>query len=143
MKTKRFNFRTLLSVTTGRLLTKDSKDGGNGIEDMYELLGWMTGDEPFTHSLGRFCKECKPWLLRWFPELATVDDDIRRVCEKSKGYDKVGRYETIERLMVAVQVTLGKTWYNVPKIPADDHETKDPVAELEERLGTSDGIVVI
>ena len=41
-QTKRFSLRTVLTVTTGRLLTAPTEDGGNGIGDLYEILGWIT-----------------------------------------------------------------------------------------------------
>ncbi len=62
-ETKRFSLRTILTVTTGRLLTKPRDDRDNGIDDLYKLLGWMTDDSPFTHQLGRFSDECKPVLM--------------------------------------------------------------------------------
>ncbi len=70
-ETKVFPLRVLLTVTTGRLLTQSRGPRDNGIGDLYELLGWMTNDEPFTHQLPRFADECKPWILQWFPELQT------------------------------------------------------------------------
>lgn len=69
-QTKRFSLRTVLTVTTGRLLTAPTEDGGNGIGDLYEILGWITMESsPNTHQLGRFADECKPYLFRFFPEL--------------------------------------------------------------------------
>lgn len=71
MSTKKFPLRDVLTVTTGRLLTKGKGKDDNGIGDLYKILGHMTGDDGvMTHQLGRFSEECKPWLLKWFPELA-------------------------------------------------------------------------
>lgn len=67
--TKKFPLRVLLTVTTGRLLTEQKSEDDNGIGDLYDILGWMTDDSPMTHQLGRFAEECKPSLLKWFPEL--------------------------------------------------------------------------
>lgn len=69
MATKTFPLGVVLTVTTGRLLTKSKSQNDNGIGDLYDILGHMTGDSPFTHQLGRFAAECKPWLYRWFPEI--------------------------------------------------------------------------
>jgi len=60
---KTFDVRVILSATTGRLVTKSQGPDDNGIGDLYELLGWMTDDSPFTHQIPRFMQECKPWLL--------------------------------------------------------------------------------
>lgn len=74
MTTKAFDIGTVLSITTGRLLTKPTNEHtGNGIGHLYEILGHMTNDVPFTHSLGRFSDACKPVLLETFPELSGVD----------------------------------------------------------------------
>lgn len=74
--TKQFSLRTILTVTTGRLLTVSNGLNDNGIGDLYEILGWMTGDSPFTHQLGRFAEECKPILMETFPDLAVFNDRL-------------------------------------------------------------------
>ena len=45
MNTKTFSLRTILTVTTGRLLTKGKTERDNGIGDLYEILGWMSGEK--------------------------------------------------------------------------------------------------
>ena len=70
---KEFALRTVLTVTTGRLLTKPVSKDNNGIGDLYELLDYMTGESPFTHTLGRFSEECKPILLALYPELKEAE----------------------------------------------------------------------
>ena len=137
-ETKRFAARVLLSVTTGRLLTTPNGPDDNGIGDLYELLGWMTGDSPFTHQLPRFSEECKPWLLRWFPELAMADvavlDDMltdKRLTPEAIIENWLGLYleNDIEEK------------YDVPKIPAGKHEQQDPIGELKQM--TDKPIVVV
>ena len=49
--TKTFDLGTVLTVTTGRLLT----DIGN----LYEILNFMTGDDLMTHQLPRATEACK------------------------------------------------------------------------------------
>lgn len=139
-ETKRFHVRDLLTVTTGRLLTKPDVDG-NGIENLYQLLGWMTNDEPFTHQLPRFAEECKPWLLRWFPELsqAKVED-----LDLALSVPGVSPLDAIEKWLLDLQTVAGlKAMYDVPRIPADDHDRKNPLAELVEMRGSTEGIIVI
>jgi hypothetical protein len=62
---------TVLTVTTGRYLAES-------VDDLYDLLGWMTDDKPFTHQLGRFATECAPVLLDQHPDLGrvTVPEDL-------------------------------------------------------------------
>ena len=141
METKQFDLGTVLSVTTGRLLTK-SKKNTNGIEDMYDLLGWMTNDQPFTHQLGRFAEECKPWLLRWFPELTEIDPDVVKMCEELHG-SKEEIVAAVDEIVQKMAVRIGKAKLDIPRIPADDHERKNPIQELIETRGSDEGIIVV
>lgn len=137
--TKKFSARVLLTVTTGRLLTKGKGDRDNGIGDLYELLGWMTDDSPFTHQLGRFLEECKPHLLRMFPELEKAESgevlallDAKIADSKKQDGDISAAIEswlaeTVERCGIAAE-------YDIPRIPADCHEQKGPISELLEMM---------
>lgn len=93
METKAFPLRTILTVTTGRLLTKRKDPNDNGIGDLYEFLEWMCGEPPFTHTLGRFSKECKPYLFRWFPELTEPETDVNLARLDALLYDAQNRKE--------------------------------------------------
>lgn len=137
-ETKRFSVRTILTCTTGRLLTEtDAEHDGNGIGWLYELLGWMTNDSPFTHQLGRFSDECKPWLLRWFPELAKAEALLPALDD---AIDKLGGERGCQFWIDSI--TLPKH-YDVPRIPRDDHEHKNPYDELVAMRGTDEGIVIV
>ena len=139
-ETKAFDVRTVMSVTTGRLVTKGDGPRDNGIGDMYKLLGWMTDDSPFTHQLDRFAEECKPWLYRWFPEL-----------EKAESAESLAVLDELLGEPGADGDTVITTWlrrigqerwsYDIPKIPRDDHTARDPVAELVEMRGGTEGVV--
>lgn len=113
--TKPFEVRVLLTCTTGRLLTKRKGERDNGIGDLYELLGWMTDDSPMTHQLGRFSRECAPYLLRWFPELSKADERLPELDRLLKANEPE---EGIEKWLASLQVRLPelKTSYEVPKI---------------------------
>jgi len=141
---KSFTLRTILSVTTGRLLTKSKGPTDNGIEDMYQLLGHMTGDSPFTHQLGRFADECKPWLFRWFPELKMANAALPKLDEWIK-IDKTGTKEEGVKMWLAELKLLApniKDTYQIGRIPMDDHDKKHPYDELVIMRGTDEGIVV-
>ncbi len=144
-QTKTFPVGTILTVTTGRLLTKSKGPRDNGIGNLYELLAWMTNDSPFTHQLGRFAEECKPWIYRWFPEIVIADAALDKLDDwiaKSPTCPDQGIKAWIAELrMTEPKLLLA---YEVPKIPMDDHETKNAFDELVEmRGGSRDGIVVI
>jgi hypothetical protein len=63
-ETKTYDLGTVLTVITGRLLT--------GMDNLYDILNFMTGDELFTHQLPRACEVCMPGLVEQFPDLASV-----------------------------------------------------------------------
>lgn len=136
--TKQFPLRVLLTVTTGRLLTKSQGERNNGIGDLYELLGWMTNDQPFTHQLPRFGDECKPWLLRWFPALALADDKLAMLDETIK---LLGPEKGVEAWLGGFSHIM-PTAFDVPRIPQDDHEKQNPITEAEAMFGADKVIVV-
>lgn len=144
MKTKRFPLRTVLTVVTGRLLTKRKSRNDNGIGDLYEILAWMTDDEPYTHTLGRFGDECKPYLLEWFPALKHAIGDLHILDEMVEGA-KNGSGDPEDGIKIYLGWLRGERellpFYDVPKIPKDDHTVKDPVAELKE-MGIKNPIVI-
>jgi len=138
--TRAFLLRDLLTVTTGRLLTKPRGPDDNGIGALYALLDWMTADAAFTHTLGRFSTECKPWLLRWFPELVKAESDLYALDDFLKVMTPA---EAVEQWL-AVCVAKGcKAIYDVPRIPKDAHELKAPVRELIEQRGGNDKIIEV
>ena len=144
MDTKRFPLRVILTVTTYRLLTESKSPRDNGIGDLYKLLGWMTNDTPFTHQLSRLVKECQPWLLRWFPEI-----EIASVCmtnlDKWLNRARTCPDEGVKLWLAELQMTWPaiKDEYDVPRIPQDDHEHKNPYDELVTMRGTDEGIVLV
>lgn len=149
-KTRRFDLGVLLTVTTGRLLTKRIGPDDNGIGQLYDLLGWMTNDSPYSHQLSRFAAECRPWLLRWFPELdaAGTPPNLARLAQLIE--DATHRRQPNEG---AVAMWLSwlqergtcdcKAGYDVRRIPQDDHEKTHPYDELVAMRGTDEDVVVI
>ena len=144
MATRTFPLRVVLTVTTGRLLTEGKGARDNGISDLYEILGHMTSDEPFTHQLGRFAQECKPWLYRWFPELGRYEAGLPNLDRW------ISKAPTCPEEGVKMWLTEMKTMfpelpqeYEIGQIPRDDHDVKNPFDELVIMRGTDDGIVVV
>lgn len=142
-----FPLRVVLTVTTGRLLTKSQGERDNGIGDLYEILGHMTGESPYTHTLGRFSDECKPWLLRWYPELDSAELQLQLGRLTLMLETKAGP-GTTELLIVGwlselVAKGVCREEYDVGRIPMDDHERKHPYDELVAMRGTDEGIIII
>lgn len=125
MKTKTFPLRVLLTVTTGRLLTEPKAHRDNGIGDLYEILGWMTSDSPFTHQLGHFGEECKSWLLKWFPEIAPASASLTSLDRWIEA-DKTGTaQEGIKMWLTELKMMFPniKETYDVPKIQRERNQT--------------------
>lgn len=68
--TKKFHIGDVLSITTKRLVSPRQ------IEGIYDILNFMTQDSLFTHQLPRAADECRPDLLRQFPQLDTAEMQV-------------------------------------------------------------------
>jgi hypothetical protein len=122
MAAKTFPLGTVLSISTGRLLAP------NGISGVYEILNHMTGDSIYTHQIPRVCQECKPYLLKQFPQLAEIDvEAVTQENWASFMNDLSQRYPAE---------------YTVQALPAGEHYEIDPVSELAEMVHPSKIIVV-
>jgi|SRR6185369_9185846 len=65
-QTRSFHLGDVLSITTGFLLSP------RGIEGVYDILNFMTGDSLYTHQLPRASRECSPFILAQHPQLVAV-----------------------------------------------------------------------
>lgn len=63
-----FYLGTILSITTGVLLTNTDPP----IEDIYNILNFMTRDNLSTLQLPRVADECRPYLLEQHPFLNEI-----------------------------------------------------------------------
>lgn len=139
---RKFPARVVLTVTTGYLLTQGKGNRDNGIGDLYDILGHMTGESPFTHTLGRFAQECKPYLLEWFPEVAKcgLPENTAKLQELLNDA-KVRRAPAEEAIKMWLKWmsepgTCGlKAEYEIGQIPKAAHVEKDTVEELQGMLG--------
>lgn len=55
---REFDLADILSVTTELLLSHRHMDG------LYDLMGFMVGEDLMTHQLPRAARACKPELLQ-------------------------------------------------------------------------------
>jgi hypothetical protein len=120
MTTKIFSLGAVLSVTTGRLLCP--------IGSVYEILNHMTGDNLFTHQLPRASRECEPFLLKQFPQLADIDASSVTT-------------ENWLAWLEQQQAAHGNE-FAVQPLPAGEHYEIDPVSELAEKVHPSKIVVV-
>lgn len=103
-----FHLGDVLSVTTGKLVSTRHIGG------VYDILGFMTGEQLYTHQLPRACREAAPEILRQHPELADIDPPTLTP-------------ETWRGWLDEMIVRYGETRELTPLI---DHEPVDPMLEL-------------
>ena len=120
---KIYPLRTVLTITTGRLLTEQKGNNDNGISDLYEILEHMTGEAPYTHSLGRFAEECKPLLFKLFPDLKNANTkELDRLLKQPDG---------INTWLKMCETKWGMApQYSLAPGTVENHEHKNPVTEL-------------
>lgn len=117
MTSKQFHLGDVLSVTDGRLMSPRHMEG------VYEILNFMTGDNLFTHQLGRAADECRPVLLKKYPQLSGIKfGPVTQENAKAVLEDLCAEYG--EYLMVE-------------PLPKDAHEVIDPMSELAEKVHPS------
>lgn len=110
MTTKDFHIGDILTVTTGIFCAP------TGVGAIYNILGWMTGDDLMTHQLPRAGRECEADLKRQHPDLAAI------VMPKFSG-------EAEGRAWLAEQVGIYGETRPVAPLAAADHTAIDPIAE--------------
>ncbi len=110
-----FHIGDILSITTGALVSLRHMDG------IYDILNFMTCDNLFTHQLGRATEQCKPHLLQQHPQLEEVD---------AGGVNPDNWKQWLEEQAAKYGVELP-----VAPLPLRNRIMKDPLKELEERVG--------
>lgn len=140
---KEFHISDILSITTGRLVST------RGMQGIYDILNYLTGDNLFTHQLPRASEECEPYLKRNYPKLfpdypamksllRDLDDSIDS-CDGS-------REELVERVDrwvgLVMKVLKLPEYMGLLPLSKGEHEDKDPVDELEEMIGRHRLVIV-
>ena len=119
---KKYHIGDILSITTGKLVSPRHIDG------VYDILNFMTGDNLFTHQLGRGSDECRPWLKAQHPQLKSIDTSNINPDNWQdwllKMVDQYGEYLDVEPL------------------PEGVHDSIDPLTELS-RMVPEKKVVVI
>ncbi len=122
---RQFHIGDVLSVTTGFLVAP------RGMEAMYDLLSFMTGDSLFTHQLPRASRECTPELLRQHPKLAEVEAPAAFTGEAHVLAWLTG------------QVAVFGEYLDVAPLAEADHARIDPLTELASIVGPDRIITVV
>lgn len=117
-QTRPFHLGDILSITTEVFVAP------RGVEALYDLLGYMTGESLFTHQLTRAADECAPRLLEQHPDLA----DVRTPPEWEE--QERPALEAVQGWLAEQVARFGET-RDVAPLPAEDHASIDPLVELE------------
>jgi hypothetical protein len=119
---KVFHLGDVLSIITGRLVSPRYLDG------VYDILSFMIGDSVYTHQIPQAIKECRPYLLIQFPQLAEIDtSDVNIENRATWLTEKVARY--------------GEE-FEVKSLPNNVYWFKSPIAEAVETVGAEKVVVV-
>lgn len=118
---KQFHISTVLSVTTGKMLSLE------GMSGIYHILNYLTGVTIYTHQIPRAMDACKPWLLQKYPNLADVN---------ALGID----VSNLSRWVAEQEIKFGES---LSLEPLPSFEYKDPVVEMVEMTGGTKPIIVV
>jgi hypothetical protein len=132
--TKTFTLAAVLTITTGRLVSS--------MDDVYEILNHITGDNLFTHVLPRALRFAAPLLLGEESPLPALVE--LRACNTC--LDKLDFWvskDRTEKKTECVKMWLAELRILFPNLPesfdipscADRWMALDPMAELEGMIG--------
>jgi hypothetical protein len=124
MAAESFALGDVLSITTGRLVSRDHIDG------VYRILNHMTGDDLYTHQLPRACDECAPVLLAQHPQLAAIEPP-----------DEFTDATHVERWLAEQEVIYGE-WLPVEPVAEGVHARIHPLEEACDMVGADKVFVV-
>lgn len=65
---KNFDLDVILTVTSGRLFTN--------IENLYDILNYLTNDKIYTHEIPYLMNIAKKYILSKYPQLVNVGRDV-------------------------------------------------------------------
>jgi len=122
METKEYHLSDIVSITTGRPVSN------RHIEGVYDILNFMTGDNLFTHQLGRASKECGPVILEQHPQLKKINSDE---CSTDNWQEWINGL--VEKY---------GEWLPIAPVGEGQHMKINPVAELESMIGDLSKVVV-
>jgi hypothetical protein len=119
---KTFAIDDVLSAYSGFLVSRRHMAG------VYDVLNFLTRDNLYTHQLPRAMEECHAHLEQQHPILAEID------CS---GLNP----QTLPKWVPEIIAKFGETLELEP-LPAEAHEFRHPVEELESMVGKDRVIVV-
>ena len=132
-----FPIDDILAVLTGRFVSE------RGFEAFYDLLGFLFGERPFTHQIPRFCKICRPHLLRQLPQLSGSDEEVARILEQI--HRTMGDQALIQEILASWRRDMTAKFgaqLEVTDLPEEVRDLRDPIEEMTEMRGEPPIIIV-
>lgn len=117
MTSRTFALADVLTVATGFMVSP------RGIEAVYDLCNYMTGDNLFTHQLPRAIRECAPEIYRQHP-------DLRAIAVPDFSAIREDHVEAWVREWVYRQVIKFGETREIDPLAAEGHTVINPLDEL-------------
>ena len=111
---KEFDLGAVLNITTSRLFTS--------MDDVYEVLNYLTGDDIYTHQIPRVMDVAKPYVLSLHPELKGVGDNV-----------EIHSFEDAKAFVDEQKKIFGEKLPLKPMAKTDGYSYVDPIEEAIKR----------
>ena len=123
---EKFSLGVVLSVTTGKLLCP--------FDELHKFLDYLTGESLFTHQLIRGREAAVPYILSIYPEIESTNvPEIDGTSEEREAQVK----EFLNDLVDSGYLR------DYEFEPMKDFESRNPIEELIEMRGSTDGIIPV
>lgn len=121
----KFHIGDILSITTGKMVSP------SGMQGIYNILNYLTGEDLYTHQLPRAMRVCAPHLLEQHPQLTEVQTTDSEISESDF---KLWLYE---------QMMMYGRMLPVEPLPKNVYQPMNPVEEAIWVRGSAEGIYVV
>ncbi len=139
---KQFHIGDVISIATDRLMSPRHMQG------VYDILNFMTDDDLCTHQIPRFMRECRPQIIKQFPQFSEINFSkaIEALDEALTDKKASGDLEeTVQEWLLKILsgdfgikglplTGQSKDMLTVRRLPFHDHERIDPESELLEKF---------
>lgn len=119
---RKFATADIVSAATGIMCSRS-------MDDIYQIMNYLTGDNLFTHQLPRALRVCKEHVKKQCPWVDTLDPTAITV----------DNYEQWRR---AADLKVGAE-HELQPLPPGVWESKDPIQELKDMGASEDRIIQV
>ena len=112
---REFDLESVLTVTTFKMLTK--------IDNLYDLLNYLTGEDLYIHQLPRAGEVAIKYILELYPSLVNVDAQNVKITNEEEAKAFVKQYNDL----YGEKLTLSP-------MPKERYESISPIVELDKMM---------